>query len=57
MATKPPRMQGTYDFIDRTLRLEPPGFIGLNFGYRTPLSVLLAQEGYGAVLGLCCQLT
>ena len=28
-------------------QLEPPGFLGLNYGYRTPLSVLLAHLLYG----------
>jgi hypothetical protein len=50
-----PRMANEYDGPTRTRRLEPPGFIGLNYGYRTPLSVLIAQMAYGAVLGLCFQ--
>ena len=33
------------------LRLEPPGFMGLNYGYRTPLTTLLGQAVYGGVLG------
>jgi hypothetical protein len=32
--------------------LEPPGFMGLNYGLRTPASVLLAHAVYGALLGL-----
>jgi hypothetical protein len=31
--------------------LEPPGFLALNYGSRTPLSVLLAHLVYGAILG------
>jgi hypothetical protein len=31
--------------------LEPPGFLGLNYGLRTPVSVLLAHAVYGALLG------
>jgi hypothetical protein len=50
-----PRMANDYDGPTYTRRLEPPGFIGLNYGYRTPLSVLIAQMAYGAVLGLCFQ--
>jgi hypothetical protein len=46
-----PRMASEYDGPTRRQRLEPPGFMGLNYGYRTPLSVLLAQALYGAVLG------
>jgi hypothetical protein len=34
-----------------TRRLEPPSFLALNYGQRTPFSVLLAQVAYGAVLG------
>ena len=51
-----PRMANEYDGPTRIRRLEPPGFIGLNYGYRTPLSVLIAQSAYGVVLGLCFQL-
>ena len=52
-----PRMANEYDGPSLTQRLEPPGFIGLNYGYRTPLSVVGAQAAYGAVLGACFQLT
>ena len=31
--------------------LEPPGFLALNYGYRTPLAVLIAHIAYGMVLG------
>jgi uncharacterized membrane protein YagU involved in acid resistance len=31
--------------------LEPPGFLALNYGTRTPLVVLIAHLAYGAVLG------
>jgi len=48
-----PRMANEYDGPTRTQRLEPPGFMGLNYGYRTPLSVCIAQAAYGGVLGLC----
>lgn len=36
---------------DRTPVLEPPGFLGLNYGLRTPLFVLFAHLLYGVVLG------
>lgn len=52
-----PRMASEYDGPTRTQRLEPPGFIGLNYGYRTPLSLIMAQAVYGGVLGLCFQLS
>lgn len=32
-------------------QLEPPGFLALHYGYRTPLSVLVAHVVYGAILG------
>lgn len=31
--------------------LEPPGFLALNYGPRTPISVLLAHVVFGAILG------
>jgi uncharacterized membrane protein YagU involved in acid resistance len=31
--------------------LEPPGFLALHYGLRTPLSVLIAHIVYGAILG------
>ena len=31
--------------------LEPPGFMALNYGIRTPLSVLLSHIVFGAILG------
>jgi hypothetical protein len=32
--------------------LEPPGFLALNYGVRTPISVMVAHAVYGALLGL-----
>ena len=32
-------------------QLEPPGFLGLNYGVRTPISVLIAHVVFGALLG------
>jgi hypothetical protein len=52
-----PRMASEYDGPTHRQRLEPPGFMGLNYGYRTPLSVLLAQALYGAVLGSAFSMT
>lgn len=34
-----------------TRQLEPPGFLALNYGYQTPLSVVVAHLIYGAILG------
>jgi hypothetical protein len=33
-------------------QLEPPGFLGLNYGLRTPLSVLIAHVVFGAMIGV-----
>lgn len=32
-------------------QLEPPGFLALHYGVRTPLSVLVAHVGFGGILG------
>jgi uncharacterized membrane protein YagU involved in acid resistance len=32
-------------------QLEPPGFLGLHYGIRTPISVLIAHIVFGAILG------
>ena len=46
-----PRVASEYDGPDVVRRLEPPGFLGLHYGYRTPAIALLAQVVYGAILG------
>ena len=33
-------------------QLEPPGFLGLNYGLRTPLSVLISHVVFGAMIGV-----
>lgn len=35
--------------------LEPPGFLGLHYGTRTPVVILAAHVLYGAVLGAFCR--
>jgi hypothetical protein len=47
-----PRMATEYDGPARSHRLEPPGFIGLNYGWRTPIAIMIGIAAYGAVLGL-----
>lgn len=32
-------------------QLEPPGFLALNYGYQTPVTVLFAHLAFGAILG------
>lgn len=46
-----PRMASEYEGPSDIRRLEPPGFLGLNYGYGTPLTTLIAQAAYGIVLG------
>lgn len=46
-----PRMATEYDGPTATRRLEPPGFLGLNYGYRTPLTTIVGHVIYGAILG------
>lgn len=36
-----------------TRQLEPPGFLALNYGRRTPLITLFAHVLYGGILGAC----
>ncbi len=46
-----PRMASEYDGATARRQLEPPGFMGLNYGHRTPLTTLAGQAIYGTVLG------
>ena len=46
-----PRMASEQHGPTPTRQLEPPGFLALHYGRRTPLSVVLAHLCYGAVLG------
>jgi uncharacterized membrane protein YagU involved in acid resistance len=46
-----PRMASEQHGPTPTRQLEPPGFLALNYGRRTPVSLLLAHLVYGAVLG------
>ena len=46
-----PRMASEQFGPTPTKQLEPPGFMALHYGVRTPLSVLLAHCLYGAVIG------
>jgi len=32
-------------------QLEPPGFLGLHYGIRTPISILIAHAIFGVILG------
>jgi hypothetical protein len=52
-----PRLASEHDGPASGFRLEPPGFMGLNYGRATPLTTLLAQTIYGLTLGLFAQLS
>lgn len=46
-----PRMTSDFDAPIATPVLEPPGFLGLNYGAGTPLTLLVAQTVYGLLIG------
>ena len=46
-----PRMATEYSGPDALRKLEPPGFLALHYGRRTPIITLVAQTIYGAILG------
>jgi uncharacterized membrane protein YagU involved in acid resistance len=46
-----PRMASEEQGGTPTRQLEPPGFMALHYGRRTPISVILAHLIYGAILG------
>lgn len=45
-----PRMARPDERPDRTPLLEPPGFLALNYGVRTPIVVFVAHVAFGAVV-------
>jgi hypothetical protein len=46
-----PRMASEQQGPTVMRQLEPPGFLALNYGYQTPVSVLVAHLAYGVILG------
>jgi len=46
-----PRVATEFDGPVAIRRLEPPGFMGLNYGRATPLTTLFGHMFYGAILG------
>lgn len=46
-----PRMADEYQGPEPTRNLEPPGFLALNYGRRTPGVTLAAHVAYGVILG------
>ena len=51
-----PRMASEQRGPEPTRELEPPGFLALNYGRRTPLTVMIAHIVYGTILGSFCRL-
>lgn len=47
-----PRMARATQGPTEVRQLEPPGFLGLHYGMRTPMSMLVAHVAFGVVLGL-----
>jgi hypothetical protein len=46
-----PRMASEQHGPDAQNMLEPPGFLALHYGVRTPLAVILSHAIFGAILG------
>lgn len=46
-----PRMVSEYSGPTVNRQVQPPGFLALNYGTRTPLATLTAHLAYGALLG------
>ena len=46
-----PRMGSTFSDASTAPLLEPPGFLLLNYGTRTPLVMLVVHVAYGALVG------
>lgn len=51
-----PRMASEQRGPEPTRMLEPPGFLGLNYGRRTPVLALIAHIVYGTIIGAFYQL-
>ena len=47
-----PRLSSDYDPPRSDRAIEPPGFLGLNYGRQTPLSTLIGHIAYGVILGV-----
>jgi hypothetical protein len=52
-----PRMATERHGPTPTRMLQPPGFLALHYGRRTPLATILAHVAYGAILGAFYHLT
>ena len=47
-----PRMASEHEGPTVVRQLEPPGFLGLNYGPRTPVSIFLSHLVWGVLLGV-----
>jgi hypothetical protein len=56
-AGTPPSQAKPSHQSDAPMLLEPPGFMALNYGRKTPILTVLAHVVYGAILGAFYQLT
>jgi hypothetical protein len=45
-----PRMASEDEGPDPTPMLQPPGFLGLNYGVQTPIGAIIAHVAYGAIV-------
>jgi hypothetical protein len=46
-----PRMASEFQPPTAVRQLEPPGFMGLHYGIRTPVSIIISHIIYGMILG------
>jgi hypothetical protein len=46
-----PRMASEFQSPTSVRQLEPPGFFGLHYGIRTPISTIISHVIYGLILG------
>lgn len=52
-----PRMASEQHGPTANRQLEPPGFMALNYGARTPISIFLAHAAFGAIVGALYRLS
>jgi hypothetical protein len=49
-----PRMANEHDGPTAMRQLEPPGFLALNYGRGTPISIVVSHVVFGIVIGAFC---
>lgn len=50
-----PRMASERSGPTAMRQLEPPGFLALNYGAKTPISILISHVVFGSILGSFCR--